>query len=80
MSILSAGTFVGALAAAPLADQLGRRRALMIAAGVFSIGVTLQVASRALPLYVAGRYVVSINYARELYLLSLDLSLALAWA
>ncbi|KAL5354535.1 hypothetical protein ACLOAV_000624 [Pseudogymnoascus australis] len=61
VSILSAGTFVGALAAAPLADQLGRRRALMIAAGVFSIGVTLQVASKALPLYVAGRFVAGVG-------------------
>ncbi|OBT64847.1 hypothetical protein VE03_06428 [Pseudogymnoascus sp. 23342-1-I1] len=61
VSILSAGTFVGALAAAPLADQLGRRRALMIAVGVFSIGVTLQVASMALPLYVAGRFVAGVG-------------------
>ncbi|KFY01241.1 hypothetical protein O988_02852 [Pseudogymnoascus sp. VKM F-3808] len=61
VSILSAGTFFGALAAAPLADQLGRRRALMIAVGVFSIGVTLQVASMALPLYVAGRFVAGVG-------------------
>ncbi|KFY14824.1 hypothetical protein V492_02390 [Pseudogymnoascus sp. VKM F-4246] len=61
VSILSAGTFFGALAAAPLADQLGRRRALMVAAGVFSIGVTLQVASMALPLYVAGRFVAGVG-------------------
>ncbi|OBT75794.1 hypothetical protein VF21_05530 [Pseudogymnoascus sp. 05NY08] len=61
VSILSAGTFVGALGAAPLADQLGRRRALMIAVGVFAIGVSLQVASMALPLYVAGRFVAGIG-------------------
>jgi sugar porter (SP) family MFS transporter len=61
VSILSAGTFFGALAAAPSADQLGRRRALMIAVGVFSIGVTVQVVSMSLPTYVAGRFVAGIG-------------------
>lgn len=57
VSILSAGTFFGALFAAPLADKLGRRKALMAAIVVFTVGVVLQTASMRIPLFVAGRYV-----------------------
>jgi MFS transporter, SP family, sugar:H+ symporter len=57
VSILSAGTFFGALAAAPLADSIGRRLGLMIGAGVvFNFGVILQAASTKQPLFVAGRF------------------------
>jgi MFS family permease len=57
VSILSAGTFFGALAAAPFADILGRRLGLMSAAGiVFNIGVVLQTASTSRPLFIAGRF------------------------
>lgn len=55
VSILSAGTFFGALFAAPMADRLGRRKALMAAIVVFTIGVVLQTASMRIPLFVAGR-------------------------
>jgi len=56
VSILSAGTFFGALAVAPLADYIGRRIALMITLVVFCFGVILQTASAAIPLFVAGRF------------------------
>ncbi|THV50866.1 hypothetical protein BGAL_0133g00240 [Botrytis galanthina] len=57
VSILSAGTFFGALTAAPLADFFGRRLALLISAGiVFNFGVVLQTASTALPMFIAGRF------------------------
>jgi MFS transporter, SP family, sugar:H+ symporter len=57
VSILSAGTFFGALAAAPFADFLGRRLGLMTAAGlVFNLGVVLQTAATKRPLFVAGRF------------------------
>lgn len=57
VSILSAGTFFGALFAAPLADKLGRRMGLMISAGiVFNVGVILQTAATAQPLFIAGRF------------------------
>jgi SP family sugar:H+ symporter-like MFS transporter len=57
VSILSAGTFFGALAAAPFADFLGRRLALLVSAGiVFNFGVILQTASTALPMFIAGRF------------------------
>jgi SP family sugar:H+ symporter-like MFS transporter len=57
VSILSAGTFFGALSAAPVADFMGRRLGLMFAAGiVFNLGVILQCASTSRPLFVAGRF------------------------
>lgn len=57
VSILSAGTFFGALGAAPFADQMGRRATLIFATAVFTFGVVLQTASMALPMFLAGRCV-----------------------
>jgi MFS family permease len=45
------------LLAAPVADGIGRKLGIIIACGVFSIGVAFQTASTALPLFVAGRVV-----------------------
>jgi MFS family permease len=56
VSLLSAGTFFGALATAPAADYFGRRIAMIIYAIVFCFGVALQVAATAIPLFVAGRF------------------------
>lgn len=57
VSILSAGTFFGALTAAPFGDLLGRRWGLMASAGlVFNLGVILQTASTTQPLFIAGRF------------------------
>jgi predicted MFS family arabinose efflux permease len=56
VSILSAGTFFGALAAAPMGDRFGRRRSLLIAVGVFALGVLLQTCAMHIPLLIAGRY------------------------
>jgi len=56
VSILSAGTFFGALLSAPLADTLGRRWAMIFNTGVFTFGVILQTASTAIPMFVAGRF------------------------
>lgn len=56
VSILSAGTFFGALASPFLADSLGRRPALIISTWVFNLGVILQTASTAIPLFLAGRF------------------------
>jgi MFS family permease len=57
VSILSAGTFFGALLAAPFGDLLGRRWGLMISAGlVFNFGVILQTASTTQELFIAGRF------------------------
>lgn len=57
VSILSAGTFFGALLAAPTADYMGRRWAMIFQAGiVFNLGVILQTAASAIPTFVAGRF------------------------
>lgn len=56
VSILSAGTFFGALASPLLADFFGRRPALMISTWVFNLGVVLQTVSTAIPLFLAGRF------------------------
>ncbi|PMD41839.1 high-affinity glucose transporter [Hyaloscypha variabilis F] len=56
VSILSAGTFFGALSAAPVADIFGRRFGLIASTLVFIFGVVLQTAATAIPLFVAGRF------------------------
>ncbi|KFZ25262.1 hypothetical protein V502_00254 [Pseudogymnoascus sp. VKM F-4520 (FW-2644)] len=56
VSILSAGTFFGALTAAPVADAIGRRLGLIASTVVFMFGVALQTAATAIPLFVAGRF------------------------
>ena len=56
VSILSAGTFFGALTAAPTCDRFGRRLGLMISCVVFTVGVILQTIATAIPLFVAGRF------------------------
>jgi len=57
VSLLSAGTFFGALTAAPTCDFFGRKLGLMVSTVVFTIGVILQTASTAIPLFVAGRFI-----------------------
>jgi len=57
VSILSAGTFFGALSAAPIADRIGRRWSLIFSAGfVFNLGVILQTAATEIPMFTAGRF------------------------
>ncbi|KAL4922409.1 general substrate transporter [Aspergillus aurantiobrunneus] len=56
VSLLSAGTFFGALTAAPVADYFGRRIAMIIDCFVFCFGVILQTVATAIPLFVAGRF------------------------
>jgi len=58
VSILSAGTFFGALTAAPSCDFFGRRGGLMVSTVVFTFGVILQTAATGIPLFVAGRFFV----------------------
>ncbi|KAJ5157719.1 Major facilitator-type transporter ecdD [Penicillium canariense] len=56
VSLLSAGTFFGALGAAPVADYFGRRIAMILNSIVFCFGVILQTAATSIPLFVAGRF------------------------
>ncbi|KAI1215077.1 general substrate transporter [Annulohypoxylon truncatum] len=56
-SILSAGTFFGALMAGDIADWTGRRTTIIGGCVVFLVGTALQTASAGLGLIVAGRLV-----------------------
>ncbi|KAJ5984801.1 hypothetical protein N7522_011997 [Penicillium canescens] len=57
VSILSAGTFFGALIAGDLADWFGRRTTIISGCGIFIVGVVLQTAASSLGLLVAGRLI-----------------------
>ncbi|TFK29674.1 MFS monosaccharide transporter [Coprinopsis marcescibilis] len=61
VSILSAGTFVGALLGAPAADILGRKWGVVFACLVFSVGIAMQTAADAVPLFVVGRVVAGLG-------------------
>lgn len=56
VSILSAGTFFGALASPLLGDNIGRRWGLIVSCWVFNLGVIFQTAATSLPLFLAGRF------------------------
>jgi len=57
VSILSAGTFFGALTAAPVADAIGRRWGLIASTSImFNLGVILQTVATSIPIFVAGRF------------------------
>ena len=56
VSILSAGTFVGALMCPFFADRVGRKATLIGSCWAFKFGVILQVASAGIPMFVAGRF------------------------
>lgn len=56
VSILSVGTFVGALLAGPLSDWIGRRWGIIISAAIpFNLGVALQVAATEQTMFIIGR-------------------------
>jgi MFS family permease len=57
VSILSAGTFFGALIAGSVADWIGRRPTIISGCIIFSVGVVLQVASSTVGVLVPGRLV-----------------------
>jgi len=55
VSILSAGTFFGALLAAPMGDFLGRKWGIIASTLVFCVGVALQTGTVNLNVFVVGR-------------------------
>ncbi|SPO24243.1 probable monosaccharide transporter [Ustilago trichophora] len=61
VSILSAGTFVGALAGAPISDILGRRWGMQVALLVFCAGVVMQMATTNLDVFIGGRVVAGLG-------------------
>jgi MFS family permease len=56
VSILSAGTFFGALASPFLTDRIGRRPGLLVSTWVFNLGVVLHTVATSIPLFLAGRF------------------------
>lgn len=56
-SILSAGTFFGAIISGDLADFIGRRMTIIVGCGIFCIGGILETASTGLNVMVAGRLI-----------------------
>ncbi|KAI8625159.1 general substrate transporter [Xylariaceae sp. FL1651] len=60
-SLLSLGTFFGALMAGDLADLVGRRTTILGSCVIFLVGAILQVASHGLPLLLAGRIVAGLG-------------------
>ncbi|KAM7209411.1 putative glucose transporter rco-3 [Naviculisporaceae sp. PSN 640] len=61
VAMLSAGTAVGALCSAPVADFYGRRLSLILGIVIFCIGAVFQVSATNIPLLVVGRTVAGIG-------------------
>lgn len=61
VSILSAGTFIGAVIAGDVADFIGRRWTIICGCLIFCVGVVLQVASSFYNLLVAGRLIAGLG-------------------
>jgi MFS family permease len=57
VAVLSIGTIIGSLLAAPAGDSLGRRKALVASVGVFCIGAIVQICAQTIPALLAGRSV-----------------------
>lgn len=55
VAILSLGTVLGALFAAPAGDHFGRRISLITAVMIFNFGCIFQVCASAIPMLLAGR-------------------------
>lgn len=57
-ALLSAGTFFGSLAQAPISDWLGRKKAMMLWSLVFTIGAVIQTATiDAVAQLIVGRFI-----------------------
>ncbi|KAI7231132.1 putative glucose transporter rco-3 [Hortaea werneckii] len=64
-SILSAGTFFGAIIAGDVADIIGRKWTIITGCLIYTVGVILQVATNGLGLIVAGRLVAGLGVGFE---------------
>jgi MFS family permease len=57
VSILSAGTFFGALIAGDLSDWMGRRTTIIAGCVLYAVGVAIQVASSTIAVLAVGRII-----------------------
>lgn len=78
VSILSAGTFFGALASPVLSDHIGRRLSLIISTWVFNLGVVLHTVATSIPLFLAGRFFAGLGVGLISAISKFDLALLLA--
>ncbi|KAJ5112570.1 Major facilitator-type transporter ecdD [Penicillium argentinense] len=60
-SILSAGTFIGAVLSGGVSEQIGRRLTIMLSCLIFAIGVAIQVGTVNIGGLVAGRFVAGLG-------------------
>jgi MFS family permease len=60
-SILSAGTFVGALSAGYFCDKFGRRFTIVAGGSIYMAGVAMQTAAQSVDLLVAGRAIAGLG-------------------
>jgi MFS family permease len=74
VSVLSAGTFFGAIIAGDLADWFGRRTTVILGCVVYAIGCILQTASSGLGLLVAGRLIAGFGVGFESAIIILYMS------
>ncbi|KAJ3116813.1 hypothetical protein HDU96_008709 [Phlyctochytrium bullatum] len=61
VSILAVGEFTGALFGSVAADQLGRKMGVILASAIFAVGVAMQTAAAAVPLFIAGRLIAGLG-------------------
>lgn len=64
-SILSAGTFIGAIVAGDLADFIGRKYTILSGCFIFIVGIILQTASTSVGLLSAGRAIAGLGVGFE---------------
>ena len=60
-SILSAGTFFGAIAAGDIADFIGRRLTIIMGCGIFMIGCILETVSTGIAVMTVGRLIAGVG-------------------
>lgn len=60
-SILSAGTFFGALVGGEISERIGRRLTIMLSCLMFSIGVAIQVGATTIATLAGGRFVAGLG-------------------
>ncbi|KAK3065021.1 hypothetical protein LTS18_013431 [Coniosporium uncinatum] len=64
-SILSAGTFFGAIVAGDVADFIGRKYAILLGCALFIVGIILQTASTTVGLLSGGRFIAGLGVGFE---------------